>query len=45
MYAAQYDHLPVLKMLVEHKADVLHKAHVSHVPLLWVHTTFSTLRQ
>ena len=29
MYAARYDHLPVLKMLVEHGADVLHKAQVS----------------
>ena len=30
MFAAQYDHLPVLKMLMEHGANVLHKAKVSH---------------
>ena len=30
MYAAWYDHLPVLKMLVEHEGDVFHKAKVSH---------------
>ena len=30
MYAARYDHLPVLKMLVEHGGDVFHKAQVSH---------------
>ena len=30
MYAAKYDHLPVLKMLVEHGGDVFHKGPVSH---------------
>ena len=30
MYAARNDHLPVLKMLIEHGASVLHKAEVSH---------------
>ena len=32
MYAAVKNHLPVLKMLVEHGGDVFHKAqvHVSH---------------
>ena len=31
MYAAQYDHLPLLKMLVEHGAEVFHKAQVSRL--------------
>ena len=30
MYAALDDRLPVLKMLIEHGANVLHKAKVSH---------------
>ena len=30
MYAAHCDHLPVLKMLVEHGGDVFHKGLVSH---------------
>ena len=29
MYAARHDHLPILKMLVEHEGDVFHKGQVS----------------
>ena len=31
MYAAVKNHLPVLKMLVEHGGDVFHKGPVSHI--------------
>ena len=38
MYAARGGHLPVVKVLLEHGADVFHKAEVSHTQRWYVHT-------
>ena len=37
MYAARRGHLPVVKVLWEQGADVLHKAEVSHTQLSYIY--------